>query len=577
MKTPNFDEAIKEYFSNLELDENGGQWRVCRFSGNKFYVRPDDIAFYKAHQVPLPTLSPNERIRRKLAFQNSYNLFKIKSAYSGDSIISQYPSNTPFKVFGKTEYYGDKWNPEDYARNYDRNEKFFPQLQKLMLNVPKCNLNNNPNNIDSDYCNNSSSLKNCYLVFDAHSSEDSAYSISPFGSRNCFDCFDPFNCDTCYNCFESENLFHCYFVEYSKDCLYSYFLYDCRDCDHCFGSVNLRHKKYHFFNQPLTKEEYEAKMKEINLGDRNVLQEYITKFEEIKKKAFNKQDHNEKSINCSGEYLNNSKNCFSCYYEIGGENLAYCIGGMAIRDSYDIVGGIEVESCYECWGRSDNYGNKFCDIASSQNMEYSVFCRNCHDCFGCDGLSNKSFCVFNKQYTEEDYNKLVDAIKTKMLADGEYGEFMPPELAYFPYNISIATSYLGYDNLEIAKKYGYKIEEVPENLYDIKEGVIDSQDVPADIKDVGDDILSKVIFDRKNNKKFRYTKMELDFYRRNNLPLPLEHYSVRLANLRKKFGSIVLNFYERNCDKCKKAIESTYTPEDERIVYCEECYKQEIV
>lgn len=46
-KTPNFDKALNDYFSKLELDDKGGspprggQWRTCRFSGEKFYVRPE--------------------------------------------------------------------------------------------------------------------------------------------------------------------------------------------------------------------------------------------------------------------------------------------------------------------------------------------------------------------------------------------------------------------------------------------------------------------------------------------------------------------------------------------------------
>jgi len=54
-KTPKFDQALDEYFSKLELDEKGGQWRVCRFSGEKFYVRLEDVEFYKKMRVPLPT------------------------------------------------------------------------------------------------------------------------------------------------------------------------------------------------------------------------------------------------------------------------------------------------------------------------------------------------------------------------------------------------------------------------------------------------------------------------------------------------------------------------------------------
>ena len=53
-KTPQFDAALDAYFAALALDEKGGQWRLCRFSGERFYVRPEDIVFYKEMRVPLP-------------------------------------------------------------------------------------------------------------------------------------------------------------------------------------------------------------------------------------------------------------------------------------------------------------------------------------------------------------------------------------------------------------------------------------------------------------------------------------------------------------------------------------------
>src|SRR3989338_10999337 len=94
-KTPNFDRALDGDFSKLELDKKGGQWRVCHFSGEKFYVRPEDVAFYKKMRVPLPTLSPNERLRRRADYYNTHTFFKNISAFSGEEIISVYPPNYP--------------------------------------------------------------------------------------------------------------------------------------------------------------------------------------------------------------------------------------------------------------------------------------------------------------------------------------------------------------------------------------------------------------------------------------------------------------------------------------------------
>ncbi len=122
-KTPKFDQALKEYFARLKLDDKGGQERICRVSGQKFYVRPEDIAFYKKIGVPLPTLSPQERMRRKIAFINIGNLFYGRSAKTGKRIISAYPPNTKYQIWEH-----QIWNDADFSDlgiEYDANENFF--------------------------------------------------------------------------------------------------------------------------------------------------------------------------------------------------------------------------------------------------------------------------------------------------------------------------------------------------------------------------------------------------------------------------------------------------------------------
>lgn len=576
-KTPQFNKALDEYFLGLELDEKGGQWRTCRFSGEKFYVRPEDIDFYKKIQVPLPTLSPPERIRRKLAFWNSYNLYYGQSSFSGKRILMQYPPNTPYKIYEHQVWFGQEWNSLEYERDYDLDKRFFEQFKDLQLSVPRPNLFVDSTSVNSEYTNDSVHLKNCYLVFNAVESEECYYSISPLRSQYCFDCFDVFDSNICYDCFESHQLYQCFFVEYSKNCLESYFLYDCRNCTYCFGGINLRHKKYMFFNEQLTKEEYERRLQSINLGNQETLTFYKNKFEELTKKAIHKPNHNDRAVDSYGNYIISSRNCYACFFVEESENVAYSIGSLKSRDVYDSI-VVESEFSYEVSGGVCGYKLQFVrNSENSREVEYSDLSFNCHNIFGCIGLSNKSFCIFNKQYTEEDYWKLLDMIKTQMLKDGEYGEFFSPDLSPFPYNISIATSYKGYDDLDTTQGYGYRTEEVEESLYDVVGEVVETKDLPVDIKNVSDDILKKIIYDSKNNKKFRYIKSELDFYKKYNLPLPQEHFSVRLAEKRKKFGTIVIELYERTCPRCGQKFQSSYAPDCPEIVYCEQCYQQEVV
>ena len=77
--------------------------------------------------------------------------------------------------------------------------------------------------------------------------------------------------------------------------------------------------------------------------------------------------------------------------------------------------------------------------------------------------------------------------------------------------------------------------------------MVQATELPA-IKDTTDDILNKAIICEITGRPFRIVKMELDFYRRHNLPLPHRHPDQRhlermqLKNPRK--------LRDRQCGKC---------------------------
>lgn len=203
-------------------------------------------------------------------------------------------------------------------------------------------------------------------------------------------------------------------------------------------SSNLRNKKYYFRNQQLSKEEYEKRLREINLGNYDKLQSLKEEFKLLKKNAFHRPDRNFRSVGSLGNYIENSKDCYWCAFVEGCQNISYTLGVLGYKDSHDLVGGAGGELCYEFMtiSTTNNYNVRLSSqIDNSRNVEYSDLCRNCHDIFGCVGLDNKSFCVLNKQYAEDEYWDLVDKIKPAMLLRGEYGEFF--RLRSCPYRIVI--------------------------------------------------------------------------------------------------------------------------------------------
>jgi len=75
-------------------------------------------------------------------------------------------------------------------------------------------------------------------------------------------------------------------------------------------------------------------------------------------------------------------------------------------------------------------------------------------------------------------------------------------------------------------------------------------------------------------KPFRIIKQELEFYRKYNLPIPRRHPDQR--HLDRMSLRNPRHLYTRNCDKCKKEIQTTYSPERPEIVYCQDCYEKEV-
>ena len=133
---------------------------------------------------------------------------------------------------------------------------------------------------------------------------------------------------------------------------------------------------------------------------------------------------------------------------------------------------------------------------------------------------------------------------------------------------------LGYplNDEEIKTLGGYVAKEPETNAGDIE--MVKAADLPETIAGVGDDILNKAILCETTGRPFRIIGSELEFYRRMSLPLPTVHPSVRMETLfrlapdGKKYKVI--------CAKCGNETDSMFNPKDGFILYCDNCFKQEV-
>src|SRR3989344_340583 len=111
--------------------------------------------------------------------------------------------------------------------------------------------------------------------------------------------------------------------------------------------------------------------------------------------------------NLNSEYANWLDESKNCYLAFGGgynENVFYANRPYYCKDSVDIYFCNKIEFCYENVNCQNSYKLFFgenCSNCVESSLMYD--CKNCSYCFGCVGLRNKSYHIFNTLYTKDDY------------------------------------------------------------------------------------------------------------------------------------------------------------------------------
>lgn len=579
--TPKFDSAIRGILSKLVPHTV-----ACSQCEAEFAIELADINFYKRFEVPSPTLCPSCRLQRKFGYRiNFVPVFHKKTCSTpghSEKVIALYSEANPVKVYDDDFYYSDAWDASSFGIEPECGKPFFEQWQKWVVRIPRQTLQKDRMSVDCDYVvSGVPSNKNCYYVAVPYQSENVFYSTLPGYSKNCLDMLDS---DYSENCYESVYLDHCYNCRYayeSSNCLDCAFIFDCRGCGSCFGCYNLRNKKYCFFNKQLTKEEYNKKIKDINLGRRTVVREWQSKFLEAIRHAIWRGTNNIRSEGSVGNILRGCRNCFWTFRQLGNsENIRYVASTTESKDCMDCFGlgtsSSATESVYESTGIVGGNDVKFSILCrESWGIEYSGELTDCEHCFACFGLRNKKYCVFNKQYEQAEYWRMVDELKTSMLARGEYGEFFPLSMSWFPYHDTNAQIEFPLSKQEIMKR-GWHWEDKEQSTVDLsKLAVVLADQVPDDSSDVGSDFLEKAIVCEKTQRPFRITKFEFDFYKVKKIPLPTVHPEERIRT-RLLEWKLPYAMFRYPCSRCGKISWMGRRPQEGRRTYCEQCYQQEV-
>ena len=540
--------------------------KICTVSAIEFEITEEEITRRKELGVPLPTLCPTERMRRRLMFRNEHTLFRRKCDGSGKTIISLYPPEFPNAVYDNDYWWSDNWDPKKFGRDFNFNRPFFEQFQELWNEVPKMARIQQGVLENSTFTNAVSNLKNCYLVFSTNSAEDCYYCLNADNNRDCVDCFFVFKSELLYECSDCSECYSCTHSQRLRTCTETHWSSDCLGCQNCFACVGLQKKEFHILNKPCSREEWTAIMKSpqkqntILKNLRNVYLQTPRKHAEML--------HCE---DCTGDFILHSRRTHSCWDTMGLEDCLYCDGLRNAKNCIDV-------SYYGCGGENSNLfnceavGHGASDVLCSKliwggcnAIAYSYECFASHDLFGCCGLQHAEYCIFNKQYSKEEYFKLREKIIKHMQKTGEWGEFFPPEMSPFCYNDTTAHDYLPLTK-EVAIKNGWRWrDEEKSALYDGPH-----VSIPKNIEDVSDDICEKILTCEATGKNYRIQKAELKFYRKMNLPLPNvcpdERLRRRLSTRNPRF------LWKRKCDNCATKIMTSFAPERPEKIFCEKCY-----
>lgn len=559
---------------------------TCTRCSTGFEIMEEDNAFYDRvspvyggvkYAIPSPTHCPDCRQQRRTGILNERHFYAATCDLCKKRTLTQYPPENKQPVHCRECWFSDAWDSTSYGLDVDFTRPIFEQMKELSRVVPAQNLLAVGTNENSEYIHYAGFAKNSYLITHADFCEDCYYG---YGFKNDTGCVDGFYNLSSQFCYDSVDVHSCYGLKGSQDCVNchsSLFLRDCIGCKSCFLCVGLRNKEYYFENQPLTKEEYEAKMATINLGSHTQYQEWKQKRSVLEKKHTFKEFHGMNLENSSGDYLQNCKNTnrsFDCESVEEGKYLYQVVTGA--KNLYDIYQyGLNLQESYECCiAGTDCYHILFSHNAHSSctDLLYCWYIQNSKNCFGCVHMHNKQYCILNKQYTKEEYEALVPRIIEHMQKTGEWGEFFPISFSPFGYNKTTAQLYYPLSK-EQALAAGFAWDDSEPEALQV-EKIIQAAQLPDNVKDTPDEVLQWAINCEATQKPFRLTKQELDFYRQHSLPIPRrcpdQRHLDRFAQRNPR------TFWNRPCFKCQKAMTTTWSPDRPEKVLCADCYLKEV-
>ncbi|MBT5015938.1 hypothetical protein HN748_02585 [Candidatus Peregrinibacteria bacterium] len=518
----------------------------CTLCKKSFEVSKEEAAFCGKMKVPTPAQCPTCCQRQLFALRNEQSLYQRPCDCCKKPMIAMFPEESPYTVYCSDCWWNDQFEARDYGQEFDFSRPFFDQLNELMRRAPIANLAIGDSE-NSDFTNYAMWNKNCYLISSSDYNQDCYYSTYIFRCADCADCLFTDDSELCYESIDSKNCYGSAFLQDCSTCTESFFCFNCRGAQNLLGCVNVKNQNYQIFNKKVTKEEFEKVKNDVLTSPESVL-EFRKKFYEFKRKFLHRGVQTEHSVDCVGDRLTRCKGCVNSFDLVESQDCLNCSLGFKARDCMNSVGLPDAELCYGCIGVPGDYNLRFCVLVwpKSSFLDYSLFCRASSNCFGCVGLHKNEYCILNKQYTREEYEKIVPRIIEHMKETQEWGQFLPPQVVPFAYNETLAQDYFPL-NREQAEELGYRWQE--ESAITAVEGALSCRHCES---------------------SYQITEQEKRLYGKLGLPKPdscpkcRHKIRIRLRNPR--------NLWERKCSKCSEDLQTSFSPQKTEPICCERCY-----
>lgn len=548
--------------------------RVCKKCEQNFKVDQNDHIFYDRIDVPVPEYCPTCRQQWRTLFRNFKTLYKRPSSKSGKMIISMYNPDVLFPVWDISEWWADDWDAIDYGLELDLSILFTTQLRELSNMVPRFAIMNSKS-VNCEYSNMVLGSKNCFYVFGCVEDENCDYGHIVWYSKDCIDNIYVNKSELCYECIDCLNSNKLLYSQECESCVDSVGLYDCRGCVNCIGCVGLRQQSYQIFNKQVTKEEYQEFLDKYPLNEESSIIYILNKMEELRRKIPARALFGSHNDNVSGDHIYNSHNVHQSFDIKIGENSRYCYTAGKIIESYDATFNPNIEYGYQTLN-SLGCNNVIAThmVQDSSYLYYSKACYSSKYLFGCFGLRNKQYCILNKQYTKEEYEKIIPQIIDGMKKSGDWGNFFPIEMCPFAYNESIASEYMPLSKEEALKQGFAWRDDIPRTL---GQENCRYEDLPKDPDLYTDEnLLNKILKCESCGFNYKFISREIAFYKKMKLAIPTKCFNCRHQARMNKRNPRILN--EVNCAGCGNNTMTTYPKEKHNHykIYCEECYKKEV-